>query len=167
MNDTEPLPNPEDLEQLRAYYTPFFKGERHATTAEELMRSRYAAYALGEIDYIVASHHPDRQHEIDRGNTELWSKQSQWLGFEVLEVDRGGVDDDEGVVEFVARYKLKGATFTHRERAEFQKKSGRWYFVDGKEISGPPVRREAVPGRNDPCSCGSGKKYKKCCGRAA
>ena len=26
------------------------------------------------------------------------------------------------------------------------------------------VHKEKEPGRNDPCPCGSGKKYKKCCG---
>ncbi|MBN2195705.1 MAG: SEC-C domain-containing protein [Polyangiaceae bacterium] len=68
-------------------------------------------------------------------------------------------------MEFVARYKLKGVALNHRERAEFKRHHGKWYFVDGEQIAGPPVRVERVPGRNDPCYCGSGKKYKKCHGK--
>lgn len=36
---------------------------------------------------------------------------------------------------------------------------------DGAEKA-QPVRKQKKIGRNDPCPCGSGKKYKKCCGRA-
>ena len=56
----------------------------------------------------------------------------------------------------------------HRERALFRKVNDRWAFVDGIEIKGPPVvRTDPRVGRNDPCPCGSGKKYKKCHGVAA
>jgi SEC-C motif-containing protein len=132
------------------------------------MRSRYAAYALGEIDYILNTHDPETAKDVDRGNTELWSKNSRWLSLEILSTDKGQPGDTEGTVEFVARYKLKGVTVSHRERATFRKNAGRWVFVDGQEITAPTVRREGpAVGRNDPCPCGSGKKYKKCCGANA
>lgn len=132
------------------------------------MRSRYTAYALGEIDYIVNTHDPKRVDEVDRESTEAWSKQSQWLGLEVVKTEEGGEADQNGVVEFVARYKIKNAIINHRERAEFRKHEGRWVFVDGREIAPPPIKHEGpVVGRNDPCACGSGKKHKKCCGKAA
>jgi SEC-C motif-containing protein len=131
------------------------------------MRSRYTAYVRGDVDYIVDTHDPDRREEVDRANTEHWSKKSEWLGLEILKTERGTETDDVGQVEFVATYKLKGVTVPHRERAEFEKRNGRWYFIDGKPITGPTVRKLAPDvGRNDPCTCGSGKKYKKCCGRA-
>jgi SEC-C motif-containing protein len=132
------------------------------------MRSRYAAYALGDIDYIVQTHDPDRVGEIDRASTEAWSKNAQWQGLEILSTEAGGPDDQQGVVEFCARYKIKNVTINHRERAEFRKHEGGWVFVDGKEIAPPPVKRdEPRVGRNDTCPCGSGKKHKKCCGKAA
>ena len=147
---------------------PVIRGEKSATTAEQLMRARYAAHVLGEVDFILQSVHPDHLEGVDRGNTELWSRQSKWLGFELLATDRGGPDDDTGTVDFVARYKLKGVAVAHRERATFEKKEGRWYFVDGKDLPAPPARNEGPRvGRNDPCPCGSGKKFKKCCGKAA
>jgi SEC-C motif-containing protein len=147
---------------------PLLERQRRPDTAEALMRSRYVAYATGDIDYIIDTHDPKRVEEVDRASTETWSKQSQWLGLEILGTEGGGPDDERGIVEFCARYKLKNMTVSHRERAEFRKHEGRWVFVDGKEVPAPPVRNdEPRVGRNDPCPCGSGKKHKKCCGKAA
>jgi SEC-C motif-containing protein len=146
---------------------PYLRGEQQPPTAEALMRSRYAAYVEGDVDYILATHDPERVDEVDRSSTETWSKQSEWLGLEILGTEQGTETDDSGIVEFSARYKLRGVTTSHRERAEFRKIEGRWYFVDGQQVAAPPVRKLTPDvGRNDPCVCGSGKKYKKCCGRA-
>ena len=155
-------------ESLETCCGPYLKGQAEPNTAEALMRARYAAYALGEIDYILKTHDPETAKDIDRKNTELWSKNSHWLGLEIGSTEKGGPDDTEGTVEFVARYKLKGVTISHRERAKFRRLGNRWLFVDGQEITTPTVRREGpAVGRNDPCPCGSGKKYKKCCAASA
>jgi SEC-C motif-containing protein len=155
-------------DSLQSCCGPYLSGEKLPPTAEALMRSRYAAYAEGNIDYIVATHDPERVDEVDRSSTETWSRQSDWLGLDILNTEAGGPDDETGVVEFIAHYKLRGVTVAHRERAEFRKLKGKWYFVDGKEITPPPAKRTGPDiGRNDPCVCGSGKKYKKCCGRSA
>ncbi len=147
---------------------PLIKDQRRAKTAEELMRSRYSAFATGEIDYIMNTHDPDTRSQVDRKSTETWAKQSEWKGLEILETEGGGEDDTEGRVDFVAHYELRGSKVDHRESATFRKRGDRWFFVDGNQIAGPPVRREEPKvGRNDPCPCGSGKKYKKCHGKAA
>jgi SEC-C motif-containing protein len=105
---------------------------------------------------------------VDPKSTEEWSKNSEWLGFELVSVENGGPSDDAGVVEFVARYKLRGVGVQHRERAVFRKHGERWVFVDGQMVNSPPVKRtDPRTGRNDPCPCGSGKKYKRCHGTAA
>jgi len=135
-----------------------------APTAEALMRSRYSAYVKGEIDYLVESHTPKGREEVDRELTEKWAKDSEWLGLTIASTEAGGPDDVEGMVEFIARFRAEGQERSHRERSRFEKLDGRWYYVDGKELKMPPVRAEKVPGRNDPCPCGSGKKYKKCHG---
>jgi SEC-C motif-containing protein len=141
-----------------------------AATAEALMRSRYTAYALGAVDHILATYTPAAARGVDRASTEKWSKESVWLGLEVVATDGGGPDDDEGTVEFVARYreKTEGPEVSHRERARFVRGGNdrRWLYAEGKVMGPPPVRREPRPGRNDPCTCGSGKKYKKCHGAA-
>jgi SEC-C motif-containing protein len=132
-------------ESLETCCGPYLAKKGWPKTAEALMRARYTAYAEGNVDFIA-----------------------EWLGLEILATEFGGENDEAGSVEFLARYKLKGVTIPHRERAQFEKKDGKWYFVDGKEISAPPVRHEGPrTGRNDPCPCGSGKKFKKCCGKAA
>jgi SEC-C motif-containing protein len=155
-------------ESLETCCGPYLKGTAQPETAEALMRARYAAYALGEIDYILTTHDPDTAKEVDRESTEAWSKSSTWLGLEILGTEKGAAADSEGAVDFVARYKLQGVTVSHRERATFRKLEGRWVFIDGKEITPPPVKRAGpAVGRNDPCPCGSGKKYKKCCGATA
>jgi SEC-C motif-containing protein len=132
------------------------------------MRARYAAYATHNIDFILDSHHPKTKDTVDRDSTETWSKNAEWLGLEIASTELGGPNDEVGTVEFLARYKIKGVVIPHRERAQFEKLEGKWYFVDGKELNAPTVRHEGPRvGRNDPCPCGSGKKSKKCCGKAA
>jgi SEC-C motif-containing protein len=69
-----------------------------------------------------------------------------------------------GTVEFVARYRQGGKVFAHHEQASFRKADGRWLYVDGTINPKPAQRFAAKVGRNDPCPCGSGQKYKKCCG---
>jgi SEC-C motif-containing protein len=142
---------------------PIIKGKKLAKTAEELMRARYAAYALEEVDFIMESHTPDAGKDVDRESTLQWSKQSEWLSLEVLSTEGGAEGDQEGMVEFLAKYKVKNVVVEHRERATFEKHGDKWLFADGEQIAGPPVKREEPKvGRNDPCPCGSGKKYKKC-----
>ncbi len=155
-------------ETLETCCGPYLAGTAAPETAEALMRARYTAYATGNVDYVVESHDPDRRSDVDRKNTELWSKSSEWMGLEILSTEKGQPGDDTGIVEFIARYKVKGTKIEHRERALFRKHGSRWVFVDGIEIKGPPVvNTEPRVGRNDPCPCGSGKKYKKCHGAAA
>jgi SEC-C motif domain protein len=135
-----------------------------APTAEALMRSRYSAHVLGRIDYIVDTHDPATRGRVDRAAVERWARDSEWLGLRIVARERGGRDDDDGVVEFQATYRSGGATVVHHERSRFSRRDGRWLYVDGDVVKPAPARREATVGRNDPCPCGSGKKYKKCCG---
>jgi SEC-C motif domain protein len=145
---------------------PLIDGERPAETAEALMRSRYTAHATKAFDYIFDTTYPDSRKEDDRNSTAAWSKKLDWQRLEIRSVEHGGADDNAGTVEFVARYRKNGKAFDHHEIAEFVREDGRWYFKDGQPP--PPVqivRESPKIGRNDPCSCGSGKKYKKCCGK--
>ena len=137
-----------------------------APTAEALMRARYAAYATGNIDFLFESSSPEVREEFDADASRRWSEGSEWLGMETVATEKGGPDDDEGVVEFIARYRVNGTVFEHHERSLFKKLDGEWKFVDGELVKPQPkVREQPKVGRNDPCPCGSGKKYKKCCGR--
>lgn len=138
------------------------QGRAPAPTAEALMRSRYTAYATGNIDYILAT--CVSAEGIDVEETRRWSTKSQWLGLTIHGTEKGREVDGEGTVDFTASYVLDGMKENHRESARFVKKEGRWLFDDGKVTTQTVVRAEPKVGRNDPCPCGSGKKYKKCCG---
>jgi len=146
---------------------PYVSGKAAAPTAEALMRARYTSYATGKIDFIEKTHAPESRADFDRKASEKWAKESTWNGLQIVATKGGGSQDTTGVVSFVAGFTTGGEHYEHREIATFRKEGGTWYFVDGKSPkpetfvkSGPDV------GRNDPCHCGSGKKFKKCHGKA-
>ncbi len=144
---------------------PIIKGERQATTAVELMSARYTAYTKAEMDFLFESLNPDNRDENDRDSSADWAENSTWHGLEILDTKAGGVDDDHGTVEFVATYTYNGDMARYHEVATFDKIDGNWHFTEGEPgVNKPVVREEPKVGRNDPCPCGSGKKYKKCCG---
>jgi SEC-C motif-containing protein len=136
-----------------------------APTALALMRSRYTAYVRGAIDHVVETHDPVLRAGLDRDAIVRWSRDTRWLGLEIVATERGGERDDEGFVEFIARGVTGSAPFAQHERSRFRRLEGRWYYCDGTLVRAP-VRATATPGRNDLCPCGSGKKYKRCHGAA-
>ncbi len=129
-----------------------------APTALALMRSRYTAYVRGAIDHVVATHAAETRGAIDVAGATRWSADTRWLGLEIVATERGGARDRDGVVEFIARGVTHGEPFAQRERSRFRRDGERWYYVDGD------ARRAAAPGRNAPCPCGSGVKFKRCHG---
>ena len=144
---------------------PIISGEVLAPTAESLMRSRYSAFVTNNIDYLLESNHPSTRHSIDRTAMAAWAKHSEWLGLEILSTSEGGVDNTDGVVEFRCVYKTQGAEQVLHEYSHFKRVKDRWFYVDGRSPSVETIRREGPKvRRNDPYSCGSGKKFKKCCG---
>ncbi|MGZ3787777.1 MAG: YchJ family protein [Bacteriovorax sp.] len=142
---------------------PFIKGKMNAPTAEKLMRSRYTAFAEGEMDYVYSTHHESTRKELDMDGVKAWATNSEWLGLEIRETSKGSEKDAEGTVEFKCKFNFNGNEQTHHELSTFVKEKGQWFFVDGV-MKNNTVRRDAPKvGRNDPCPCGSGKKAKKCC----
>ena len=117
------------------------------------MRSRYCAYVLKRSDYLAATWHPSsRPAALD-----ISGDDTPWQRLVILSTAKGGAADNEGVVEFAAYY--RGGQL--HERSRFVKEEGLWLYLDGKIL--PPLA-EARVGRNEPCPCGSGKKFKRCCG---
>ena len=142
---------------------PIISGTRESETAEELMRARYSAFVTGAIDFIVASTHTRSRKEIDITFIREWSETSTWNGLEII--DTRVVNENKAYVSFEAKFTQREEDQNHREKSLFERENGEWRFVSGEELKNPTVRYEAPrPGRNDPCPCGSGKKYKKCHG---
>lgn len=102
-----------------------------APTALALMRSRYTAFVRGAIDYLVDTHDPSTRGSVDRKAIAQWSRDTQWKGLEIVATERGGEDDDEGIVEFIARGVTRGTPFAQRERSRFRRIDGAWYYLDG------------------------------------
>jgi len=145
---------------------PAIKGARPAQTAEQLMRSRYSAYVTVDTDYIFETTHPKHRQGYDHKGTREWAESAQWENLEIVATKGGREDDSTGEVEFRASYRDKGGRKVHHELASFEKDGEKWYFVDGNLVAPKPlVRSEPKVGRNDPCPCGSGAKFKKCCGK--
>ncbi|MBT3011342.1 MAG: YchJ family protein [Candidatus Thiodiazotropha sp. (ex Lucina aurantia)] len=144
---------------------PIHEGAAKADTAEKLMRARYSAFGARKAEFLHQSLHPDHRHDHDIEATRRWAENAEWLGLQIVDVQGGGEADEEGSVEFIATYKEGGMVRPHHEISRFLKQDGDWYFVDGQLVA-PKTEKRHQPkvGRNDPCPCGSGKKYKKCCG---
>ena len=140
-------------------------GEKPAETAEQMMRARYTAFTLKNMDFINETHDPSTRGDNDMEANSKWADTAEFTGLEILDVEGGDSKQSKGVVEFRATYKQDGKQQYHHERSLFLKKKGKWYFSEAKnpEIT-TLVRSQPKVGRNDPCVCGSGKKYKKCCG---
>ncbi len=146
---------------------PYITGVQKAPSAEALMRARYSSYVEHAVEFLVSSCVPEGQKDIDMEQTRSWSEKSQWLGLKIVSVEKGGPADTEGVVEFEATYVMDGLKDRHHERAAFKKINGDWLYENGSIVPTTIVREGPKVGRNDPCPCGSGKKYKHCCGKNA
>lgn len=139
-------------------------GVQSARTAEQLMRARYSAYVLAEMNFIFESTHPDHREGYDHAGTKEWAETAEWHGLEIIDTNKGGEGDSVGEVEFIARFTEKGNKREHHEAGQFKRKDGNWYFTDGNMVRTKPLVVNKI-GRNDPCTCGSGLKFKKCCGK--
>ncbi|MEH6548916.1 MAG: YchJ family metal-binding protein [Pseudomonadales bacterium] len=135
---------------------PLHQGTHKAATAEQLMRSRYSAFAKQENSYLKRTLHPDKRESDDYSAPD----NLQWLGLDILQTDKGSPTDHEGIVEFIAYYDDGNQPGQLHERSRFLQEQQQWYYLDGEfpELSAP----SKLPGRNEPCWCHSGKKYKKC-----
>ena len=133
---------------------PCIGGEHPCADAQSLMRSRYCAYALGDEAYLMATTVPEKQVPEDAELIRAHAETTTWLGVEVLDANESG---DTAVVTFKAFYKeYEGVPRVHHEMSSFRRMNGRWYYDKGHLY-------DSTIGRNDPCPCGSGKKFKKCC----
>ncbi len=141
---------------------PLHKGERQAATAEELMRSRYSGYVMGELDYVLHT-----WHLSTRPNTIAPNTIANWTALTIISAEHGQPGDKHGTVEFKAVAATGLTNFVLHERSMFLHEDGRWLYLNGKDLSqqtAPTMPNATKTGRNAPCPCGSGKKYKRCCG---
>lgn len=101
-------------------------------TAEQLMRSRYTAYARRDIPYLKETLWPKFQKGLDTAGLASWAATKQWVGLKILKTGAGGPSDKLGMVLFVARSLEGGNIQEHREYSLFRKKNKRWYYVEAR-----------------------------------
>lgn len=101
-------------------------GSAVAETAEQLMRSRFSAFAVGDPDYLLATWHPTtRPRSLDL-NGDL-----RWYRLDIIATRGGGPDDATGVVEFEAFYRSPAGSGSQHEVSRFRRDAGRWSYLDG------------------------------------
>jgi SEC-C motif domain protein len=139
---------------------PFHSGQIKPPTAEALMRSRYSAFELALESYILDTWDPKTRPK----HADLSTVKTEWQRLEVIDCKKGQAIDNKGIVEFKAYYRLDEKDFTLHEVSRFIKQQGRWFYLDGVVKSLAKPGQTTNFGLNAPCPCGSGKKYKRCCG---
>jgi len=135
-------------------------GQKIADTAEQLMRSRYCAFVFQHVEYIVATTAPFQQPLLDTQAISDWAKQTNWAGLEVVN-HLAKLGKRHAQVEFKAYFHSTTGKDAHHELSTFVNipsgRINRWYFLD------PTVVMSVT--QKQPCLCGSGEKYKRCCGQ--
>ena len=135
-----------------------------ADSAECLMRSRYSAFVLVKPDYIIKTTLPAQQELLDNQSIESWAKETDWAGLQIV-THTPKLGKRHAQVEFKAFYNTENGLQAHHELSTFVKindkfaspKNERWYFLD------PTVAMTVS--QKQPCICGSGEKFKRCCGQ--
>lgn len=105
---------------------PFVQDGIPAPTALELMRSRYTAYALHQADHLFRTWHPQTRPTDVAPDPSV-----TWVDLRILDVVDGGPEDQEGIVEFIARWRSSSQEGITHERSRFTRRAKRWVYVDG------------------------------------
>ena len=107
----------------------FIDGGEFAPSADSLMRSRYAAYARGNENYLLATWYAGKRPATLGLNRD---EPTKWLGLDVLRHEVDQIDANRALVEFVARFKVGGGRAQRlREVSRFVRENGKWFYVDG------------------------------------
>lgn len=135
---------------------PLHLGKVVANSAEQLMRSRYSAYALQQIDYLINTAAVGQQGQLDHAAIAAWSAQNEWQGLDIVAVTPK-LGKQHAMVHFKAHFFDGTAQQVHEEQSYFVCLKGQWYFLD------PTL--DSYPSLKQPCICGSGVKFKACCAK--
>jgi SEC-C motif domain protein len=148
--------------EYRQCCEPFHSGDELPATAEKLMRSRFTAYALDKTQYVQDTWDASTRPKPEK--TQLAEENIDWQRLEIIDTKKGESNDSKGIVEFKAFYLNNGEAYRLHEVSRFVKTSGRWFYLDGVVKKVGKIIQQSNQGKNAPCSCGSGKKFKRCCG---
>lgn len=141
---------------------PVLKQARTAATAEELMRSRFTAHVVRDYRHLHRTYWETARRpfveEREEGPDMKWTRL-------VIHAHEVGAKPDAAFVDFTAYFDDAGTERPMHEKSEFARIDGHWFFTRTVRSGPAPVKAQPKVGRNEPCPCGSGKKFKQCCGR--
>lgn len=138
---------------------PLLRQEETPKTAEQLMRARFSAYVLNATDFLLRSWDESTRPGSDALNQ---NEAVSWKQLRIIRTENGGEADETGQVEFIAQGQVPGQAITLHETSRFRRQGGQWCYLDG--VIHPSEKPSIKTPRNAPCPCGSGNKYKRCCG---
>jgi SEC-C motif-containing protein len=139
---------------------PIHLGRIPSPDAERLMRARFTAHVVHNFKFVHDTYRPTAGKPfVD----EEGASPVLWTRLEVHSHEPGN-DPDKAFVDFSAYGTEEGVEKVLHEKAEFLRVNGNWLYNREARL-GPAPFKSAAPkvGRNEPCPCGSGKKYKHCC----
>ena len=139
---------------------PFLSLQTKPDTAEQLMRSRFSAFSLHKVQYLIDTLHPHKRQADDKSGLQQSVQNCCWIQLNILQTQFGKKGDSQGTVEFTASFEENGDFYQLHEKSSFIYDQ-QWYYTEG-ENQITPIKLKI--GRNDFCWCHSGKKYKKCHG---
>lgn len=137
----------------------FIEKKQSPQTPEQLMRSRYTAYSQANIEYIKNTMAGKALTGFNESEAQKWAKRVIWIGLKVISTAQES--PEKGFVEFSAHFLEGDQLKTIQELSEFHFKNNIWLYVDGVNKGTTGRQGQKIP-RNDPCPCGSGKKFKNC-----
>jgi SEC-C motif-containing protein len=106
----------------------FLDNKKEPSSPLELMRSRYTAYVLKNIDYLIKTTYPENRKLYPKNELQEWAESSHFFNLEIINSNQ---KDDFGTVEFKAYYEYKKDIYIHHEYSTFIKENGVWYFEEG------------------------------------
>lgn len=139
---------------------PFVEGTCLPQTAEQLMRSRFTAYAIHRYDYVLDTYSEEKRHTLSVTQLEESAVGAVWFALSVVPNQSTSHDDKSDSVEFTAYYFEGKSLYQLHETSRFIMEEGAWRYHDG--VLADDCGKVKY-GRNLPCLCNSGKKFKQCC----
>jgi len=146
-------------QKFSACCQPILQQKKPAANAEQLMRSRFTAHVARDYAHLHRSVlETSKEPYVEDPN----AGGTNWTRL-VIHAHEPGPKPDFATVDFTAYFTEGDAERAFHEKAEFQKVEGTWFYTKALRQGTAPIRASKKEvGRNDPCPCGSGKKYKQC-----
>lgn len=110
---------------------PIIKGKAPADTAERLMRARFSAYSIRDVDFLVKTTAEVQREKLDAEELADYCNSIRCISLKILATEAGGPTDETGVVRFHASLLVNGKRTLHSEISQFHREGGAWVYAEG------------------------------------